>query len=184
MAASDDFFIRRFAHDRDRGDMAAAMRTWEDLIERSFDRIRGHVILFRFPGGETINARDHEDATSVAYSRAYRMGENFRGRSAAEFRAALKTTVWNACMDWGRNNMAYEMGIGGSLDERLEGGDASPYDDALARYFNEANAAERDSQEFEERMAADAEFFRWGIGQIENEKHRVVLELTFNQRLT
>lgn len=160
------------------------MRTWEDLIERSFDRIRGHVILFRFPGGETIKARDHEDATSVAYSRAYRMGENFRGRSAGEFRAALKTTVWNACMDWGRNNMAYEMGIGGSLDERLDGGEASPYDGALARYYDEADAAERDVEDFEERMQADTKFFRWGIGQIENEKYRAVLELTFIRGLS
>lgn len=181
---SDDFFIRRFARERDRGDLAAAMAVWEELTIRSFDRVRAHVVLFRFPGGQPIDSRHHDDATSVAFARAYQLGENFRGTTAAEFRAALKKTVWHACMDWGRGNLAYEIGIGGSLDERYDDGDASPHDEALARHLADIAAAGHDAEQAGERGREDAELVHWGITQVENESHRTVLELTFVEKLS
>src|SRR3954447_26872494 len=86
--ASEDFFIRRYVRERDRGDMTRGLEIWEELVVRSFDRIRAQVRTFRFPGGQRLDTRHHDDATAAAFTRVYQLGTNFRGHTAAEFRAA------------------------------------------------------------------------------------------------
>src|SRR4051794_24326391 len=122
---SDDFFIRRYVRERDRGDMTRALEIWEELVVRSFDRVRVQVRTFRFPGGQRLDARHHDDATAAAFTRVYQLGTNFRGHTAAEFRAAAAAAVWHAVMDFGRAQMQYEKGIAGSLDERYAEADDS-----------------------------------------------------------
>jgi DNA-directed RNA polymerase specialized sigma24 family protein len=177
----DDFFIRNFARERDRGDLARALEIWEDLALRSYPRIENQNRAFRFPGGRPLaTPQDRDDAAQEAYLRVMALGARFRGTTGAEFRAALTKTVWNACMDFGRRLLAYEKGIGGSLDERYDGDDeGSPYDGALARWLDEREAAARDAEEDESQLAAQADLVRWAIAHIENGNYRKVLEMTF-----
>ena len=86
----DDFFIRRFARARDTGDAEAARQIWEDACVRKFDLVQGLARGHKFPGGQRLAAADAEDAVSEAMQRILKMGENFRGTTGAEFRAAIK----------------------------------------------------------------------------------------------
>lgn len=179
--ADDDFFIRSFARERDRGNHARALQIWEDLAVRSYDRIAGFVATHRFPGGERIESpQDREEAAQEAFLRVIALGANFRGTTGAEFRAAVKKAVWYACMDFGRELMAYEMGIGGSLDERYGDDEGGPHDAAVAEWLEERAALAADAEQAEAQLADDLALVRWAIGKIDNPNYREVLEMTFD----
>ena len=180
----DDFFIRRFARARDRGDRDAALEIWREACVRKFDLVAGLIRGFTFPGGQPLQPDDRDDAQTECMTRILDMGHNFRGHSGAEFRAAIKRAVWYGCMDVGREVLAYEQHIGGSLDQRYEDGDGGVFDAIVERYLSEREQLAADVAEGAEEMAHFAELFDWAIDQVENENHRVVLELSFRERLS
>lgn len=181
----DDFFIRRFARLRDRGDMDAALEVWEQACVRKFDLIAGLIRRFRFPGGQILAPDDRDEAQGECMMRVLQMGQNFRGRTGAEFRAGIKRAVWFACMDVGRDVMAHEKLSGGSLDKGYEDShDGGPFDAAVERYLSERAAQAADADAAEDELEREYEIFDWAIDQVDNENHRVVLELTFRDRLT
>ncbi len=179
----DDFFIRRFARARDAGDADAAREIWEDACLRKFDLVKGLARGHRFPGGQHLAAADAEDAVTEAMERILKMGANFRGSTGAEFRAAIKRAVWFACMDTGRDLLAHEKHIGGSLDERYDdSADAGPYDAAVERYLRERADAAADSESAKKEARSAVELVRWAIAQLSNDGYRAVLELTYIDR--
>jgi RNA polymerase sigma factor (sigma-70 family) len=183
--ALDDFFIRRFARERDRGNMPAALEIWTELCVRSYDRVRGRVKTFQFPGGSRLPRADHDEATQDAFERVLAMGTNFRGHTGAEFRAALKRACWYACMDYGRELMAEDQHIGGSLDERYaDTAEAGRFDSVVEAYLRERADLEALDEAAEESRAAAESLVHWAIGQIDNDNYRIVLELTFIERLS
>lgn len=179
----DDFFIRRFARERDLDRMDAALDIWEQACVRKFDFVRGLIRGFRFPAGQPLRPEDREDAQTVCMERILDMGENFRGRSGAEFRAAIMRAVWFACMDLGREILAYEKHIGGSLDERYEDSDGGLFDTAVERFLSDREQLASEAAESGEDMARMIELFDWAVDQVDNDNYRVVLELTFREKL-
>src|SRR4051794_20123264 len=103
----DEQLIAEFARARDGGDRARKVGVWERLAVANYDRVAQLVKLFRFPGGGAIAIDDRADATQEAYLRVNAMAENFRGASVGEFRAALRTAVHAACMDFGRKELRH-----------------------------------------------------------------------------
>jgi len=183
--ADDDFFIRRFARARDTGDDEAARQIWEDACLRKFDLVKGLARGHRFPGGQWLPVPDAEDAVTEAMERILKMGENFRGTTGAEFRAAIKRAVWFACMDTGRDVLAHEKHIGGSLDERYDdSAEAGPHDAAVERYLRERADVAADARSDDMQSQRAEELVRWAIAQITNEGYRAVLELTYIDRLS
>ncbi len=180
----DDFFIRRFARERDRGEMDKALEIWREASVRKFDLVAGLIRGFRFPGGQPLQPADREDAQTECMTRVLDMGENFRGNTGAEFRAAIKRAVWFGCMDVGREVLAYEKHIGGSLDERYEESDGGMFDAAVERYLGDREELAADVAENAEEMEQMLELFDWAIDQVGNENYRVVLQLTFRDKLT
>lgn len=180
----DDFFIRRFARARDNGDAEGARRIWEDACVRKFDLVAGLIRGHRFPGGGYLAPADREDAQTECMLRIIQMGENFRGTTGAEFRAAIRRACWFGCMDVGRDVLAYEQKIGGSLDARYEDSDAGKFDDVVERYMRDRADLAADAEQAQEQMQRDRELLHWAIGQVENENLRAVLELTFIEKLS
>lgn len=181
----EERLIRQFAAARDRGDAATAAAIWSRLVTLNYDRLPGFARVFRFAGGSGFAARDYDDAVQAAATRVVRLGGKFRGASVGEFRVAFKTEAWNGFMDYGREVLRYEKGIGGSLDERRPGSaDAGPHDAALARWLDERAAEAADAEEAEERAAAQRDLVHWAVGQIPNEKHREVLRMSFDGMAT
>jgi RNA polymerase sigma factor (sigma-70 family) len=137
------------------------------------------------PSGRAIPADEHGSAASEAYMRVIAMGATFRKREPGRFYAALVTCVENACRDFGRKELRHEKRKAGSLDQTYEpGGQAGPFDAALAAYdehlrrqTDEAMEAELDRQEAEGLVA-------WAVSQIANDKYREALELTLLQQLS
>jgi RNA polymerase sigma factor (sigma-70 family) len=179
----DDFFIRRFARDRDAGRADAARQTWEDACVRKWDLVNGLVRGHTFPGGGHLSPEDQHDAANEAMLRILKMGERFRGSTAPEFRAAIKRAVWYTCMDVGREALAWEQHSAGSLDDLYEGSDVGRFESAIAALSRNRGeqAIEAEERELEDLQAMA--LVRWGISQIANENYRVVLEMTFIQRL-
>lgn len=180
---SVDFLVRRFARARDRGDVAAARQAWEELVVFGFDLVRQRVKSFRFPGGQPLPRDHHDDAASLALTRVLAMGAGFRGTTGAEYRAALGTAVRFACMDLGRQLLAYETGILGSLDERVDGDEHGPHDRALAGFLRDRARQADDALEAEEETARHDELLRWAIEKVDNPNLRSVLELTLLEEL-
>src|SRR3954451_7512943 len=182
----DHVLLSKFVDAHERGDLAGAAQHWERLAVNNFDRVNQIVKAFRFtPGGAGIPADEHGSAASEAYLRVIAMGANFRKREPGRFYAALVTCVENACRDFGRRELRHDRRRRGSLDQTWElGGEAGPFDAALAAYdahlrrqTEEAIEAELGRQEAEGLVA-------WGIAQIANDKHREALELTLIHKLT
>ena len=176
--------IRRFAQARRAGDRNAEP-LWEALVVKTFDRVKQSVKGFRFPNGQALRPDQRDDAIQDAYLRVRAMASTFDGASEGEYFAALHTCVWFACMDFGRDELRHEKGIGGSLDEPAfeAEGDRGRYDDAL-----EADARRRDREaleklEDEARRRRDHDLVAWGISQVGNDNYRKVLELTFLEKL-
>jgi RNA polymerase sigma factor (sigma-70 family) len=182
----DHLLLSQFVGAHERGDLAAAAELWQRLAVNNFDRVKQIVKAFRFtPGGSGIPADEHGSAASEAYLRVISMGANFRKREPGRFYAALYTCVENTCRDFGRKELRHDKRRRGSLDQTYEpGGEAGPFDAALAAYdehlrrqTEEALDAEASRQEAEGLVA-------WGISQIENDKHREALELTLIRKLS
>src|SRR5262245_8667950 len=126
---TDDFLIRRFAKARDAGDLAGAAAAWRELCARSVDLAKSEIRRFTFPK-TTIRMKEQDwgEALTRSLVRMIKMGERFRGTTAAEFRAAVITAVHRGCMDVGREEMAHEKRSGGSFDDRYDDGDGSRFD--------------------------------------------------------
>ena len=93
---------------------------WERLAMANFDRVKQLVAAHRFPGGEAIARDDLPDATQEAFLRVISMGAGFRESALGQFRAALRSCVANACLDFGRKQLRHERHAAGSLDERYD----------------------------------------------------------------
>jgi RNA polymerase sigma factor (sigma-70 family) len=175
----DSRLLPEFVRCRSRGDARGAAGAWEQLAVNNYDRVAGLVRLFRYPGGSGIVADDVEDAVQEAFLRVNAMAANFRGSSLGEFRAALRTAVSNACMDFGRPVLRHATHAGGSLDEPATEDEVggSRYDAVIGR-LSVASAAR--SEEVEEAES----LVRWGIAQIDNDGYREALELTYLDQLS
>jgi RNA polymerase sigma factor (sigma-70 family) len=180
----EDELLRLFCHLRDRGDAARAAQMWEQLAIRNYDRVAMLVRSFQFDGGGRLAPDDRDDATQEAFLRLIAMGNSFRESALGQFRAALRQCVHNSCLDFGRKELRHERKRAGSLDERLDDSWASPYDEAIARFSIEQAAIAAEQEDDELRTARSLELVAWAIGQIANENYRIVLELTYLERLS
>lgn len=149
----------------------------EVLLAVEFDRIKGIVISFRFPGhGEVrIAESDHDDAVQAALERVLKMLENFRGESVGQWRAALRTTVNHAMMDFSRRTMNREKGLGKSLDEKLDTADG----ESLGRYDDVLAEIARTVSEVREAFRDEMEIVAKALERIPNEDMREVLRRTW-----
>jgi RNA polymerase sigma factor (sigma-70 family) len=181
----DHLLLRRFVAARDRGDLVLAARLWEQLAVNNFDRVALMVKAFRFtPGGRGLPEHERGSAVSEAYPRVLAMGASFREREIGQFYAALVTCVWHTCRDYGRKELRHDKHVAGSLDATFEpGGDAGPFDRALAAYDAHLRAQAGDAENAELDREEAERLVAWGIGQIANQNYREVLELTYLQKL-
>ena len=146
-----------------------AATAWRLLIARDIDRVRGIVATFRFPERPQvrIEPQDQPDAVQYAYERLLRMLPNFRGTAEPEYIGALVQCVRYACMEYCRRQMKYEIGIGGSLDEKLPGDDGESvgrFDTALGRI-----GAQR--HEDDVRGRADLDAFKVALQSLAQREH-------------
>lgn len=181
----DHVLLGRLVDAHERGDLAAAADDWERLAVNNFDRVQQIVKAFRFtPGGSGIPADEHGSAATEAYLRVISMGANFRKREPGRFYAALITCVENACRDYGRKELRHDRRKAGSIEERYEpGGDAGPFDAALAAYDEHLRRQTHEALEAEASRQHAEGLVAWGVAQIASPKHREVLELTLLQKL-
>ncbi|MEX2193904.1 MAG: RNA polymerase sigma factor [Thermoleophilaceae bacterium] len=177
---SDDELVRTFAEGRGSNDLAkrrAALRAWHVLMARYHARVVGWVTLFRFPERPyvVVAPTDRDDVVQQAHERCLdRLAHNFRGTTAAEFRAALKRCVQYTCMDHCRTVMRREMGLAGSIDEAVsaDGGDElGRFDAPLAR-----RAARLEDGRY--GAALDMEAVGRALDKVPNEDMRAVIRLT------
>jgi RNA polymerase sigma factor (sigma-70 family) len=182
----DEPLLRRYADALDRGDRELAARLWEELAVRNFDRVKQIVKAFRFtPGGRGLPQDEWGSAASEAYLRVLAMGAGFRDPELGQFRAALVKCVEHACRDFGRRELRHARRAAGSVDERFEpGGEAGPFDAALARYDAERRALQDEALEREAGRRRAERLVAWAIARVENDSHRQVLELTYDDRLS
>lgn len=176
---SDDELVAAFARVRDsrRGEeRRAAVRAWHLLMARHHDRVAGWVATFRFPDRPDVMvaAADREDVVQLAHERCLqRLMENFRGTTAAEFRAALKTCVRYTCMDHCRAAMRREQGLAGSIDEPAPGTDGD-----LGRLDAAIGALEQRLQEGRFDAAHDLDAVGRALARVRSEDMRAVIRLT------
>ncbi|HWM11440.1 MAG TPA: sigma-70 family RNA polymerase sigma factor [Solirubrobacteraceae bacterium] len=180
----DDELITRFCLHRDRGELERARELWEQLALANFDRVSQLVAAHRFPGGGAIARDDLPDATQEAFLRVMAMGASFREAALGQFRAALRSCVSNACLDFGRRQLRHDRHAAGSLDERYDpSGEAGPYDAAIARHSLEREALAAEAAAAGERGAEAHDLLAWAIARVENDSHREVLEMTYFRTL-
>ncbi|MDQ4049243.1 MAG: hypothetical protein M3131_07670 [Actinomycetota bacterium] len=177
----DHLLLRRYAVARDNGDGELAAQLWEQLVVNNFDRVKQIVKAFRFSaGGRGIPEHEWGSAASEAYIRVVAMGANFNARETGRFYAALVTCVQNSCRDFGRKELRHERRSAGSIDKTFEpGGEAGPFDAALAAYDAELRERAADAVEEEIGRVQAEQLVAWGIQQIQNDNYREVLEMTF-----
>ncbi len=182
----DQLLLRRYADAHERGERELAAELWKDLAVNNFDRVRQIVKAFRFsPGGPGVPEHEWGSAASEAYLRVIAMGAGFRNRELGQFRAALVTCVQNACRDYGRKELRHERRAAGSVDERFDpGGEAGPYDSALAAYDAELRERAGDALAAERSRLRAEELVAWAIAQVGNARYREVLELTWIEKLS
>lgn len=160
--------------DDDRG-RETARRAWGELVERDVDRVGALVRTWRLAGRDVrVDAQDRDDATQYAFYRLLKMLGNFRGEVVPQYRAAMATCVDWACREFCRREMRHEMGLGGSLDERLAGEDG----EGPGRFdpvVGELSEHQQDDHEAG-RQAMDA--LARGIEALPNENMKSVLRLT------
>ena len=181
----DHELLRQYVRARDGEDLAQAAHLWGRLVLNNFDRVNQAVKAFRFSaGGSGIPQDEHGSAASEAYLRVMSMGTNFAGREPGQFYAALWTCVDNSCKDFGRKELRHDKRAAGSLDQTFDpGGEAGPYDAALAAYDAELQAQAHDAIEAEVSIRQAEGLIAWGISQIPNDNYREVLELTLLHEL-
>jgi RNA polymerase sigma factor (sigma-70 family) len=128
--------IRRFVLARDAGDAAGAALLWERLVVDHKDRVRVWVAAWSHPGnGQRLPAAEYDDATQRALIAAtLNMLRTFRGSSAGELRAALRTCTEYAAHNHWRAWVRHARHAAGSIDEPLPGGEggAGRFDRELA----------------------------------------------------
>lgn len=177
---SDDELARIFSTCRsEKGarERRTALRAWHVLMARHHDRVVAWVTAFRFPERPdvVVAAADRDDVVQQAHERCLdRLAQNFRGASAAEFRAALKSCVQFTCMDHCRTVMRREMRQAGSIDDTLtgEGGDEfGRFDHILAGL-----AARLEAGRF--GAAIEMEAIGRALDQVRNEDMRTVIRAT------
>jgi RNA polymerase sigma factor (sigma-70 family) len=180
----DHLLLRRYTAAREQGNDQEAARIWERLAVNSFDRIQQICKAFRYAGGTGIAPDEVGSAATEAYLRVIAMGRGFREREIGQFRAAVWTTVHNSCLDYGRKELRHQRRAGRSLDARYDdGGEAGPYDAALARYDAERRAEAQEAEAEEEHRRWAEDLARWGIAQVRNDNYRAVLELTYIEKV-
>jgi len=167
------------------GDLTAAAEAWDELVINNFDRVKQTVKAFRFSAGSKgIPEFDQGSAVSEAFLRVQALGANFRKHEIEAFYAALAQTVRFACRDFGRKELRHDKRTAGSLDQRFDPeSEVGPYSGALAAWekARHEDAADRLAHELEQQRQED--LIAWAISRINNDKHREVLELTFNDKL-
>src|SRR6478609_2385071 len=181
----DHLLLRRYADARELGRPDEAAATWERLAINNFDRVKQIVRAFRFSaGGPGIAEFDQGSAVTEAYLRVVSMGADFRKREVGQFYAALVTCVQNTCRDFGRKELRHEKRATGSFDDTYEPeGEAGRYDAALAAYDAQLREQAVDAVESEIARQGDEQFVAWAVGQVLNEKQRVVLQMTLVEKL-
>ncbi len=150
-----------------------ATQAWRHLAARHYDRLRGLVVAFHFPGTPDVRIRadEYDDATQECFIRAVKMLGNFRGTTLGEFLGALRTCVKNTCMDFCRRRLTRERRIAGSIDEPAQGAD----DETLGR-FDAALGEVASRQDADRTAARDAlAALNAGIKELDNEEMREVL---------
>jgi RNA polymerase sigma factor (sigma-70 family) len=182
----DQLLLRRYADALDRGERERAAELWKEIAVRNFDRVQQIVKAFRFtPGGAGLPEHEWGSAANEAFLRVLSMGASFRGHELGQLRAALVKCVEHACRDYGRRELRHELRAAGSVDERFEpGGEAGPFDAALARYDAERRDQETEALEAEAGRQERERLVAWAIAQVANRNYRDVLELTFFERLS
>lgn len=177
---SDDELVSIFASSRDlreSEERRAAVRAWHVLMARHHGLVAGWVATFRFPEHPDVMvpAADREDVVQQAHERCLeRLARNFRGTTAAEFRAALKTCVAYTCMDHCRAVMRREKGLAGSIDDTTtteDGDELGRFDRALAEL-----AARMEDGRFGASLDVDA--IGRALARVSNEDMRTVIRLT------
>ncbi len=175
---SDDELLALVAANRTAEDRAAketARVAWNELVERDVDRVRMLVRTWRLAGKDVrVPIQDRDDAAQHAFYRLLKMLDNFRGEVLPQYRAAMATCVDWACREFCRREMRHEMGLGGSLDERLVGEDgegAGRFDPVVAD-VSEQLEGDRENG----RAALDA--VARAIEALPNENMKAVLHLT------
>ena len=186
MNEPDELLLRRYADAHDSGERDLAADLWKQLAVNNFDRVRQIVKAFRFaPGGPGLPEHEWGSAASEAYLRVIAMGAGFRNREIGQFRAALVTCVQNACRDYGRRELRHQVRAAGSVDARFDpGGEAGPYDAALAAYDADLRARAGAAVEAERSRLRAEELVAWAIARVGNAGYREVLELTWIEKLS
>jgi DNA-directed RNA polymerase specialized sigma24 family protein len=92
---------------------------------------------------------DRDEALSRAGERLVRLGARFRGSTVLEVNSAIRTEVWNACMDVGRRELRHQRRAHGSIDA------PDRRDPARSAYHRELAARAAQRYEADER-ARDA----------------------------
>ena len=182
----DRFLLRDYHAAIAHGDLQSAARAWDQLAEQNWDRIVQAVKLFRFSkASKGIPEVDQGSAASYAYLRIRALGANFRKQEIEAYYAAIWNATQFACRDFGRRDFRHTKRSAGSLDQRYDAeSEVGPYSGALAAWeaARREDAAER---ELEVRELEEEEtLILWAISQIKNDKHREVLEMTYNDTLT
>jgi RNA polymerase sigma factor (sigma-70 family) len=187
MAFKPDRFLLRDYHTAiANGDLRAAAAAWDQLAEQNWDRIKSAVKLFRFSASSNrgIPEVDQGSAASYAYLRVRALGANFHKHEIEAYYAAVWNTAAYACRDFGRSDFRHTRRAAGSLDEHFDAeSEVGPYSAALAAW-DLARREESAERELDEReLQREEGLMLWAIAQIKNEKHREVLELTYDEKL-
>ena len=172
---SEEQLVRRVVQCRRAGDRAGHDDAATELAARVYDYIAARVRLFKHPqAGIAIPRDDRDDAAQDAYLRTLKMLDNLREPSLGAFRAALRTTVHNTCLDWCRRDMTRDKGLAGSVDDTWEGSEGDPVgrlDKPLADV-----AAELEHRTTAALEAADA--LDRAFAELPDPRMREVIELT------
>ena len=180
----DHRLLISFVAAQERGDTAAAAELWQQLAINNFDRVRQIVKAFQFSPGRRLPADEVGSAVSEAFMRVIAMGVRFRKSEPGSYYAALYTCVHNACYDYGRKELRHQKRSGGSFDQRFEpGGESGPFDKVLADYDADRRRQTEDALDAERRREDAETLVAWALGQITNDNHREVLEMTYLQQL-
>lgn len=163
---SDSELVRLFVRGResaDREDRERAVAAWHVLVARDYERVRGLVAAFRFPGHPDVRIDRDEvgPATHEALERCLgSLLTSFRGTSVGELRAAMRTATHFACQDFCRREMRREQGIGGSIDDVRtveEGQDVGRFDRELGELAESRHRARTEAAEGLDEAAAALE---------------------------
>jgi DNA-directed RNA polymerase specialized sigma24 family protein len=158
VARNDEESLRRFVAARDAGELEAARRHWEVLLESNFDRV---VALVSLQARGRLDPHERDEAVERAIVKVWRnMVSTFDGRSMGEWINAVRACAGFAVVDVQRE-AARRSKRQRSLDELEE-----------HRWASRAHEEHR-----RERERADArEFVAWGLPQLKDARRRLVLE--------